>query len=118
VPTPPPAPRISRLEVWGLLASLVLIAGLAVTGILAILPKAAPSPDADDGPGNPTATYRAEQPVDAWHAGRWYPAHVHSAASGRYFITYDDFSVSWHEWVTAKRLRKRSEPPRRGERQD
>jgi hypothetical protein len=89
------------------LASLAVISVLAVGGIVAILPKAASSPDADDGPGNPTATYRAEQPVDAWHAGRWYPAQVHSAAGGRYFITYDGFSVSWHEWVTARRLRKR-----------
>jgi hypothetical protein len=104
---PPPAPRVSRLEAWILLASLAVISALAVTGIVAILPRGVPSPDADAGPGNPNAAYQAEQPVDAWHAGRWYPAHVHSADAGRYFITYDDFSVSWHEWVTARRLRQR-----------
>lgn len=108
--SPPPAPRVSRLEVWGLLASVVVLLALGVTGVLAIMPKPAPSPDADEGPGNAAATYRPEQPVNAWHAGRWYPAHVHAAAAGRYFITYDDFSISWHEWVSAKRLQNRNSP--------
>jgi hypothetical protein len=89
------------------LASLGVLLALGITGIVALLPQAGPSSDADDGPGNPSARYRAEQPVDAWHSGRWYPAHVHSATGARYFITYDDFSISWHEWVTARRLRKR-----------
>lgn len=84
-----------------------MLSALGVTGIVALLPRATPPPAAEDGPGNPSAAYRAEQAVEAWHAGRWYPAHVHSASAGRYFITYDDFSISWHEWVTARRLRKR-----------
>ena len=105
---PPVAPRLSRFETWGLLVSVALLLALGIAGIVAIMPKTdAPSTEADDGPGNPSATYRAEQAVEAWHAGRWYPAHVHSADAARYFITYDDFSISWHEWVTARRLRKR-----------
>jgi hypothetical protein len=103
----PPAPRVSRLEAWGLLASLAVLSAIGITGIVALRPRAEPSPAADDGPGNPTTRYGAGEPVDAWHSGRWYPAHVHSASAGRYFITYDDFSISWHEWVTARRLRQR-----------
>jgi hypothetical protein len=105
---PPSRPRLSRLETWGLLASLALLLALGATGLFALLPKSEPpASEADDGPGNPSASYHAEQAVDAWHGDRWYPAHVHSANGGRYFITYDDFSISWHEWVGARRLRKR-----------
>jgi len=105
---PPSSPRLSRLETWGLFASLAVLLALGAALVVPMLPKAeAPAGDADDGPGSPSATYRAEQAVDAWHDGRWYPAHVHSANAGRYFITYDDFSISWHEWVGARRLRKR-----------
>ncbi len=103
---PSPSPRLSRLETAGLFASLAVLLTLGTILGFAILPKAA-APVETDGPGNPGATYRADQPVFAWHDGRWYPAHVHSADGGRYFITYDEFSISWHEWVTARRLRQR-----------
>jgi hypothetical protein len=101
-----PAPRVTRLEVAALLLSLAILLALGLSFSIALIPKqGAPSSAADEGPGNPNATYRAEQAVQAWHAGQWYPAHVHSASAGRYFITYDGFSISWHEWVTARRLR-------------
>ena len=98
---------IRRLEVWGIVLALAVFVAFGVTLGLTLVPRAAPSENADDGPGDPRGTYRAEQSVEAWHAGRWYPAHVHSASGNRYFITYDDFSISWHEWVTARRLRRR-----------
>lgn len=96
-----------RIEVWGVLVALAVLVVFAATFGLTLVPRATPSESADDGPGDPRGTYRAEQGVEAWHAGRWYPAHVHSRSGDRYFITYDDFSISWHEWVTARRLRKR-----------
>ena len=101
------AARATRLEVWGVVLALVVLAAFGVTFGLTLLPRPAPSDLPDDGPGDVRARYRAEQAVEAWHDGRWYPAHVHSASADRYFITYDDFSISWHEWVTARRLRKR-----------
>ena len=97
----------SRLEVWGVVLALVVLAAFGVTFGLTLVPRPAPSDVADEGPGDPRSRYRAEQAVEAWHDGRWYPAHVHSASADRYFITYDDFSISWHEWVTARRLRGR-----------
>jgi hypothetical protein len=100
------APSV-KLEAWGVVLALAVLVAFGVTFGLALLPRGAGSESADDGPGDPRATYRAEQGVEAWHAGRWYPAHVHSAGAGRYFITYDDFSISWHEWVGARRLRPR-----------
>jgi hypothetical protein len=103
-----PAAPASRFESWALAASLAVLVALGLAFGLAIMPRhRAPSGEADDGPGNPGQRYRAEQAVEAWHDGQWYPAHVHSASAGRYFITYDGFSISWNEWVTARRLRKR-----------
>jgi hypothetical protein len=103
--------RVTRLEAAALLLACAVLVAIGASFAFALIPRnGVPSPAADDGPSDPTASYRPEQPVEAWHAGRWYPAHVHSAASARYFITYDDFSVSWHEWVTARRLRPRPRP--------
>jgi len=103
-----PRSRVTRLEAAALLLACAVLVAVGLSFAFALAPRNdSPSPAADDGPGNPASTYSAEQPVEAWHAGRWYPAHVHSAASARYFITYDDFSTSWHEWVTARRLRPR-----------
>ncbi|HSU41909.1 MAG TPA: hypothetical protein VLJ38_20155 [Polyangiaceae bacterium] len=103
-----PPSRVTRLEAAVLLVACAVLVGIGLSFALAVAPRSdSPSPTADDGPSDPAATYRAEQPVEAWHAGHWYPAHVHSAAAARYFITYDDFSISWHEWVTARRLRPR-----------
>ena len=105
----PSKSRVTRREAAALLLACAVLVVLGASFAFALIPRNdSPTPAADDGPGNPAVTYRAEQPVEAWHAGRWYPAHVHSAASARYFITYDDFSVSWHEWVTARRLRPRT----------
>ena len=104
-----PPSRVSRLEAAALILACVILVAIGLSFGLSLVPKnQSPSPAADDGPSDPSLTYEPEEPVEAWHAGRWYPAHVHSAAAGRYFITYDDFSISWHEWVTARRLRPRA----------
>jgi len=101
-------PSVSRLESWGLWLALAVLLALGLAFGIALVPKGqAPSAEVDDGPGNPDQRYGAEQAVEAWHGGRWYPAHVHSAGAGRYFITYDGYSISWNEWVTARRLRRR-----------
>jgi hypothetical protein len=103
----------SRLEAWALaLALAVLLAFGAAFGI-AVLGRTSTA-GADDGPGNPSSRYRAKQEVDAWHEGRWYRARVHSASGERYFITYDGFSVSWNEWVSARRLRPATKQPAAG----
>jgi len=96
-----------RVEMWGVVLALAVLVAFGVAFGISLVPRATPSESADDGPGDPRATYEAEQGVNAWHAGRWYPAHVHSVAGDRYFITYDDFSISWHEWVTSRPLRRR-----------
>jgi hypothetical protein len=102
------AVRASRFESWALVLALAVLLAFAIAFGVALVPKGqVPRKEADDGPGSPGLAYRAEQPVQAWHGGRWYPAHVHSVSAGRYFITYDDFSISWNEWVTARRLRAR-----------
>lgn len=99
---------VTRVEKWGLVLALVVLLGVGAAFAVAFFPRAHdPSLEADDGPSNPNVTYRANQAVEAWHDGRWYPAHIHSASGARYFITYDNFSISWHEWVTARRLRRR-----------
>ena len=101
------AARATRLEVWGVVLALVVLAAFGLTFGLTLVPRPTASNIADDGPGDPRERYEAKQAVQAWHDGRWYPAHVQSASGARYFITYDDFSISWHEWVTARRLRRR-----------
>jgi hypothetical protein len=30
---------------------------------------------------------------------------IHAVGESSYFVTYDGFSKSWHEWVDASRLR-------------
>ena len=97
----------SRLEIWGVLLALGILGAFGLTFGLTLVPRPTASNIADDGPGDPRERYEAKQAVQAWHDGRWYPAHVQSASGARYFITYDDFSISWHEWVTARRLRRR-----------
>ncbi len=60
-----------------------------------------------EGPGDPNATYVADEPVDVFHDGRFYPGRILAVHERTYHIRYDDFSASWNEWVTARRLRKR-----------
>ena len=96
----------SRLEAWGLVVAVCLLLAFGTAFGVAVL-RRPPAETADDGPGDPNRSYHADQAVDAWHDGSWYPAHVHAAGARRYFITYDGFSISWNEWVTARRLRKR-----------
>ncbi len=99
--------KSSRLETWGTVLALGVLALFGASFGLAAWQRSPSTASAEDGPGDPRATYRPRQSVEAWHAGRWYPAHVHSASADRYFITYDGFSVSWNEWVSARRLKKR-----------
>jgi hypothetical protein len=100
----------SRLEAWGLLLAVAVLLAFGAAFGMAVLGRTPDAP-ADDGPGNPGARYRAKQEVEAWHDGRWYRARVHSASGERYFITYDGFSISWNEWVSARRLRAVSKKP-------
>jgi hypothetical protein len=97
----------ARLEAWGLILALGVLVAFGVAFGAAVFLRPPPPAD-EDGPGNPGHRYRAAQAVEAWHDGRWYPAHVHSVSDGRYFITYDGFSVSWNEWVGPQRLRSLS----------
>jgi hypothetical protein len=101
---------VSRLEAWGLVLALGVLAAFGVAFGAAVLGRP-PSAADNDGPGNVNQRYRAGQAVEAWHEGRWYPAHVQSVSGGRYFITYDGFSVSWNEWVGPQGLRSLSQRP-------
>jgi hypothetical protein len=96
-----------RLEAIGLVIALGVLGVFAGTVGVAFVSRPAAFEVSDDGPGDPQTTYQAGEAIFAWHDGRWYPAHVHSTTAERYFVTYDDFSISWHEWVTARRLRPR-----------
>ncbi len=100
----------SRLEAWGLLLALAVLLVFGAAFGLAVLGRT-PDTAADDGPGNPASRYQPTQEVEAWHDGRWYRARVHSASGERYFITYEGFSISWNEWVSARRLRAVKKKP-------
>ena len=99
--------RRQRLEAVGLLVALAVLGIFMATAGVAFFAQPDRLEAADDGPGDPQGRYEAGAAVLAWHDGRWYPAHVHSTTEERYFVTYDDFSISWHEWVSARRLRQR-----------
>lgn len=96
-----------RLEAVGLVVALAVLGVFMATAGVAFFAQPERVPATDDGPGDAQMRYEAGAAVFAWHDGRWYPAHVHSTTAERYFITYDDFSISWHEWVSARRLRPR-----------
>jgi hypothetical protein len=99
---------VTRVEKWGLLFAVAILIALGLALGVSLFPSSVtPWAESADGPGNPSLVYSANQPVQAWHDDRWYPARIHSASNDRYFITYDNFSTSWHEWVTARRLRAR-----------
>lgn len=103
-----PSSRSDRFTLW-LAGGALLVLAVFVAAFALAYSRQEPPPDlADNGPGNPNSVYRAEQPVEIWHATRWYPGRIHAVGSGRYFITYDGFSISWNEWVTARRLRPRA----------
>ena len=116
---PPPAPvaPAPRARASGKIVAIAAGALLAVSGAgLAVWRSGAPQPSStalhsneDQGPGNPNLVYVAEQKVDIWHVGRWYAGRIRTASNGRYFVTYDGWTESWDEWVTARRLRPRSE---------
>jgi len=99
--------RGQRLEALGLVVATGVLGIFMATAGVAFFVQPERLDAADDGPGDPAGRYAAGAPVFAWHDGRWYPAHVHSTTEERYFVTYDDFSISWHEWVSARRLRPR-----------
>ncbi len=93
--------------VLGLLSLLVLGGALVTLGV-AIAPLGGPLPESGaHGPGNPRGRYQAGDNVDVWHAGKWYPGRIQAVGTDHYFINYDGFSISWHEWVDSTRLRPR-----------
>lgn len=101
---------LSRPPRWllaGVLALAVVGMAFAVV-VLVVAPFSDPPPVSHErGPGDRGAVYRAEQPVDVWHAGKWYRGQIHAVGTDAYFVTYENFSKSWHEWVDASRLRER-----------
>lgn len=100
----------SRPPRWLLAGALALgIAGTAfAVVVLVVAPFSDPPPvSREQGPGNPGAVYRAEQRVEVWHGGKWYQGRIQAVGNGTYFVNYENFSKSWHEWVDASRLRER-----------
>jgi hypothetical protein len=99
---------VSKPVLWLGVASLAVVLLAAGALVLSLAPVRGPvNRTVEHGPGDPRAAFRAGQAVDVWHAGKWYPGRVHSAANDQYFINYDGFSISWYEWVDASRLRAR-----------
>jgi len=96
-----------RWEALGVVLALAVLGVFVATAGVALVAQPQRVEVIDDGPGDPEVRYAAGAAVLAWHDGRWYPAHVHSTTEARYFVTYDGFSSSWHEWVSARRLRPR-----------
>ena len=84
----------------------VLLAAAALIGSL--VPARGPvNQSVGRGPAAPGGVFRSGQAVEIWHAGKWYPGRIQSAADSQYFVNYDGFSRSWYEWVDATRLRPR-----------
>jgi hypothetical protein len=116
--TPPPAGTAPTAQARKFPVVPLVIAAVAL-GVLsgaALALRGAASPSAtyappldENGSGDPNLVYAVEQKVDIWHVGRWYPGRIRTVSGARYFITYDGYSESWDEWVTAKRLRPQSE---------
>jgi hypothetical protein len=99
---------VSKPVPWLGVASLGLAVIAAISLILALVPvRGRMEQSVEHGPADPRGVFRAGQPVDIWHAGKWYPGRIQSAESMQYFVNYDGFSKSWYEWVDASRLRAR-----------
>jgi hypothetical protein len=100
--------RVSIPVLWIGLASLGVV--LLAVGVLVVslVPTRGPvDQSSEHGPGDPRAVFSAGEAVEIWHAGKWYPGRIQSAAHAQYFVNYDGFSKSWYEWVDATRLRPR-----------
>lgn len=99
---------VSRPLLWLGVAALGVVVLTSVTLLLSTAPVRGPvNRTVERGPSDPRGVFSAGQEVDVWHAGKWYPGRVQSAASDQYFVNYDGFSKSWYEWVDATRLRPR-----------
>lgn len=99
---------VSKPVLWLGVAALGVVVLAAAALILSLAPVRGPVNHAvEHGPADPRGVFSAGQAVDIWHAGKWYPGRIHSAANEQYFINYDGFSISWYEWVDASRLRAR-----------
>jgi hypothetical protein len=95
----------STLWLGGL--SVFVLTSAGATLLLSAAPVHGPPPASGElGPSDAPATYHAGEAVEAFHAGRWYAARIHAVGSDRFFVTYEGFSVSWHEWVDGSRLRR------------
>ena len=46
--------------------------------------------------------------------GTWYPGKILKVKGDQYFITYDDWSETWNEWVPISRLRNFETIPKTG----
>ena len=66
---------------------------------------AAPEADA----GDPNASYAVGDGVDIRWGSSWWKGSVKRKDGKRYFVGYDGYHSGWDEWVTAVRLRPRSE---------
>lgn len=68
-------------------------------------PDAAPEADA----GDPNATYAVGDAVDIRWGSAWWPGSIKKTDGERYRIAYEGYSETWDEWVTATRLRPRTQ---------
>jgi hypothetical protein len=96
------------------LGALVLV---SVTASVMLQSRSAPSAAAGnsagaEGPGDPSLSYKAGEAVDVYWNSSWWPGTIKTVlGEGRYRIGYDDYSASWDEDVTPRRLRRRGSTP-------
>ncbi len=107
MPTSPPSGKTLAVAALGA----VVVGGAVALSTMIAAPTDGGGPPTSlapvqHGPGDRGAVYRAEQAVEVWHAGKWYRGRVHAVGNDGYFVTFDGFSKSWHEWVDASRLRR------------
>jgi hypothetical protein len=99
---------VSKPVLWFGSAALGVVLLAAAALIVSLVPTRGPvNRSREQGPADPRGVFRAGEAVEIWHAGKWYPGRIQSAADAAYFVNYDGFSKSWYEWVDARRLRRR-----------
>ena len=103
--------RVSRGSGWLWFGAVAVgIFALGTTAYVARRSSSAqPTAVEEAGPGNTKTRYQAGQGVDVYYAATWYPGRVLQVQGDRYEISYDGWSATWNEWVTASRLRARTE---------
>ncbi len=77
-------------------------------------PVTSSSPKVDDSqlpPGSTaTSAYRPGDAVSVKWSGGWFPGRILRTEGGRYFVSYDGYPESSHEWVNADRLQRPGSP--------